>query len=151
MSVDEAMELVESHPERYSGFIVDSGNDQGVFLCAQGGTLAGPENGVPPSWTAHMLSSGDGEQRSVRKTRAVRSRKKGKFKLGGLLRKKFTPWGGLALAAQAFADAPRLGLKKALPKIESAGGASTAGTWPGGTGRGGTRAPPGKTELLRRA
>jgi len=111
MSVDEAMELVEGHPHKFAGFITQKGNDQGVFVCTQGGQLMGPENGVPAEWTMYMLTNA--EERPAKRARSKRPPG---------AKKSFRPpnqsFGGV-LSGLASARKIGSGRKKVLPGIPS--------------------------------
>ena len=112
MSPDEAMELVSGHPNKYSGYIIQQGNDQGVFVCSAGGQVVGPEHGVPVEWTLHMLSAG--EERQAKRQRSKRPQ--------GVKKTFHAPnsaWGGLGM----LSISPRKlggGSKLPLPTIPSA-------------------------------
>ena len=54
MTPAEATAKVEATPSKWSGFIVDSEDLAGVFLCARGGTIYGSGDGITSEWTLHL-------------------------------------------------------------------------------------------------
>ena len=49
-----ARAAVEAAPDKFAGFIVDTADDEGVFMCSKGGTVYGTANGVTHEWTLHL-------------------------------------------------------------------------------------------------
>ena len=90
---------------------------------ARGGQLMGPENGVPASWTAHMLQGGEGEERQAKRAGAARSNKKARYEHGGLTRKTFAhpnyPLNSSMAPVAAIIDSVRAGRQMPLPAIQS--------------------------------
>ena len=48
------MAMVEAAPSKLLGFIVDSEDPTGVFICEKGGTIYGKSDGITDEWTLHL-------------------------------------------------------------------------------------------------
>lgn len=101
--------------EEIAGYITDTSNTTGVFLCKVGGAILTAENGVPKTWTLHLwrtqhsLKSEALAKEDARRERSVSRRNPDEFdssfiSLGGSHRERGTLDGGRRNAVQAETD-----------------------------------------------